>query len=227
VRDTITISWDVVLLRLVVAALLGAAIGLERELREREAGLRTHILVCVGSALFTLVSAYGFNEFVRQGQTVDPTRIAAQIVTGIGFIGAGAIIRRGLSVRGVTTAATLWVVAAIGIAAGAGYYTAAVIATVVAIIMLEPLGFVAARAGLRSRGVRRRLVVDLDGEGSAAAVFEALEELGVRVESFDRDESERGRRLSAQVEVPRAIESEVVIGRLAMLGHVAGARWGG
>src|SRR5438034_2832448 len=86
VRDAITISWDVVLLRLVVAALLGAAIGLERELREHEAGLRTHILVCVGSALVTLVSAYGFNECVRQGQTVAPTRIAAQIVTGMACI---------------------------------------------------------------------------------------------------------------------------------------------
>jgi putative Mg2+ transporter-C (MgtC) family protein len=226
-RDAVTISWSVVLLRLVVAAALGAAVGLERELREREAGLRTHMLVCVGSALFTLVSAYGFNEFVRSGETVDPTRIAAQIVTGIGFIGAGAIIRQGLSVRGVTTAATLWVVAAIGIAAGAGYYTAAVIATGLAIILLEPLRFVAARVGLRGRGSQRRLVVDLETQGSPATVFEALQELGVRVESFERSETEEGRRLSAEVEVPRAVESDAVIDRLARLGQVTGAKWGG
>ena len=105
-------------LRLCVAAALGGAIGLERELRERQAGLRTHLLVSVGSALFTLVSAYGFSDFSAAGRSVDPTRIAAQIVTGIGFLGAGAIIRQGLSVRGLTTAATLWLVAAIGMACG-------------------------------------------------------------------------------------------------------------
>src|SRR6266516_4744557 len=105
------LTWADNLARLAVAAGLGGAIGFERELREREAGLRTHILVCVGSALFTIVSAYGFEGFLKSGESVvraDPTRIAAQIVTGIGFLGAGAIIRQGISVRGLTTAATLW-----------------------------------------------------------------------------------------------------------------------
>ena len=99
-------NWDA-LLRLALAAGLGGAVGFERELRDREAGIRTHLLVALGSALFTIISAYGFNEFlVSGGATVraDPTRIAAQIVTGIGFLGAGAIIRDGLSVRGLTTA---------------------------------------------------------------------------------------------------------------------------
>ena len=121
-----------VVLRLAVAAVLGGAIGVERELRDREAGVRTHLLVSLGSALFTIVSAYGFHEFLTSGASVvraDPTRIAAQIVTGIGFLGAGAIIREGLSVRGLTTAATLWVVAAIGMACGAGWYWAAIVAT--------------------------------------------------------------------------------------------------
>src|ERR671938_376687 len=122
-----TLSWGEVVLRVVLAAVLGGAVGVEREIREREAGLRTHLLVSVGAALFTLASAYGFREFLTNGGSVvraDPTRIAAQIVSGIGFLGAGAIIRQGLAVRGLTTAATLWLVAAIGMAAGAGYYDA-------------------------------------------------------------------------------------------------------
>ncbi|HEU5263775.1 MAG TPA: MgtC/SapB family protein [Gaiellaceae bacterium] len=134
------------LFRICLAAGLGAAVGLERELREHEAGLRTHMLVAVGSALFTLVSAYGFGEFFAQTGPVvpvDPTRIAAQIVTGIGFLGAGAIIRQGTNVRGLTTAATLWAVAAIGLAAGAGYYFGAVATTVVVLIALWPLKLLA------------------------------------------------------------------------------------
>src|ERR671931_1088967 len=131
-----TLNWDEALLRLALAAALGAAIGIERELRDREAGLRTHLLVSLGSALFTIVSAYGFHAFLASGANVvraDPTRIAAQIVTGIGFLGAGAIIRQGLSVRGLTTAATLWVVAAIGMASAAGYYWPAVVVTALTI----------------------------------------------------------------------------------------------
>src|SRR5438093_1181370 len=143
-----SLSWQEALLRLALAAALGAAVGLERELREREAGLRTHLLVSLGSALFTIASAYGFREFfVSNGALVrtDPTRIAAQIVTGIGFLGAGAIIRQGLSVRGLTTAATLWVVAAIGLTAGAGYYSAAAITTLLVILSLWRLRIAAHR----------------------------------------------------------------------------------
>ena len=130
------LSWWEVFARLGVAAALGGAIGLERELRERDAGFRTHMLVAVGSALFALAGAYGFSEFPRG---VDPTRVAAGIVTGIGFLGAGAIIRQGFTVRGLTTAATLWVAAAIGLSAGAGYYSGAVLTTVIVLLLLWPL----------------------------------------------------------------------------------------
>src|SRR5437868_9672449 len=142
------LSWEEVLARVALAAALGGVLGLERELRDREAGLRTHMLVSVGSALFTIVSAYGFHDFLTSGQGViraDPTRIAAQIVTGIGFLGAGAIIRQGLSIRGLTTAATLWVVAAVGLAAGAGYYSGAVITTALVLFALYPLRIMAYR----------------------------------------------------------------------------------
>lgn len=122
--------------RLVVAAVMGMAIGVERELREQAAGLRTHMLVAVGACLFTLVSAYGFDSF---REPVDPSRVAAQIVTGIGFLGAGAILREGLSVRGLTTAASLWVVAAIGMAVGLGMFWASGIAVAITIASLWAL----------------------------------------------------------------------------------------
>src|SRR5205814_7956389 len=132
---------------------------------ERETGLRTHLLVALGSALFAIVGAYGSHSFLASGQSVlgaDPARIAAQIVTGIGFLGAGAIIRQGLSVRGLTTAATLWVVAAIGVASGAGYYSAAAITTVLVILSLWPLRLLAYRVFVRFRPERERLIVGLE-----------------------------------------------------------------
>ena len=110
---------------------LGAIIGFERELHRQPAGFRTHALVSLGAALFTVVSAYGFS-----GSSVDPTRIAAQIVTGIGFIGAGTILQHRGSVRGLTTAASLWAVAAIGMASGAGMLPMAVIGTFLILVVL-------------------------------------------------------------------------------------------
>jgi putative Mg2+ transporter-C (MgtC) family protein len=126
--------------RLLGAAALGAAVGFERELHGHPAGIRTHLLVSVGSALFTVLSIYGFPS--TPGQPVDPTRIAAQIVTGIGFLGGGAILKEGLNVRGLTTAASLWSVAAIGMAAGAGLWGIAVAGTIIVIVALSPLGLV-------------------------------------------------------------------------------------
>lgn len=181
-----TLAWPHVLLRLGIAAGLGAAIGFERELRERQAGLRTHLVVCLGSALFTLVSAYGFEDFfTATGTRIDPTRIAAQIVSGIGFLGAGAIIRQGLSVRGLTTAATLWLVAAIGMAAGAGYYSGAVIATVGALLTLGPLRIVAYKIIRRYRPDVDRLVVDIPAGGSPVPILEVIEQNGAHVVSLE------------------------------------------
>jgi putative Mg2+ transporter-C (MgtC) family protein len=221
-------SLDVVL-RLTLAAVLGGAVGMEREIREREAGLRTHLLVSVGAALFTLVSAYAWTDWsfsTRDGLVFDPTRIAAQIVTGIGFLGAGAIIRQGLSVRGLTTAATLWLVAAIGMASGAGYWEAAVIATVGAIVTLWPLRLAAHRILSRIRPEdEQRLVVDLVGQTGAAPVLASLEELGGRVSQFRLSESREGRELVLTVEFPGRMEASSVAGRLAELDDVRGVRW--
>ena len=132
------------LLRLSAALVLGFALGLERELTNKYAGLRTHILVCLGACVFTLLSIYGFPTFadgdnvvVEQATGVrDTARIAAQIVTGIGFIGAGTVLRNGPMVFGLTTAATLWLAASIGMACGAGMFDVAVISTVFSIAVL-------------------------------------------------------------------------------------------
>ena len=127
-------------LRLLLGAGLGAAIGFEREVRGHPAGLRTHTLVSLGSALFTELSIYGFPS--APGQPVDPTRIAAQIVTGIGFLGGGAILKEGLNVKGLTTAASLWAVAAIGMAAGAGNWFLAIASTLIVLLALWPFGMI-------------------------------------------------------------------------------------
>jgi putative Mg2+ transporter-C (MgtC) family protein len=223
------LTWVDVAFRLFAAAALGGAIGLEREMREREAGLRTHLLVSVGSALFFMVSAYAWTDWTfsaRSGVTYDPTRIAAQIVSGIGFLGAGAIIRQGLSVRGLTTAATLWLVAAIGMASGAGYWEAAVIATFGAIITLWPLRILAHRLMIYLRpGDEQRLVVGLSGGQGAAPVLAALEELGGLVSQFQLSESRGGRELVATVEFPARMEASKVAQRLAELEHVIGVNW--
>jgi len=134
-------------LRLVVAAVLGALIGLEREYHDHPAGMRTHLLVSVGSATFTVLSIEAF-----KGPGADPARIAAQIVTGIGFLGAGAILKDSGGIRGLTTAASLWAVAAVGMAAGAAAWGVAGAATVIVLVSLWPLGEIERRyvAGRRS-----------------------------------------------------------------------------
>lgn len=132
------ISTNEVLLRLALAAIFGGLIGLERERKDWAAGLRTHMMVCVGSCLVIIVSAFGFGDILgTKGVELDPSRIAAQVVSGVGFIGAGAILfsRQG-TIRGLTTAAGLWTVAAIGLATGSGLYFAAGATTVVALIIL-------------------------------------------------------------------------------------------
>jgi putative Mg2+ transporter-C (MgtC) family protein len=223
-----TLNWDESLLRLALAAVLGGMIGVERELREREAGLRTHLLVALGSALFTIVGAYGFHAFLDSGASVvraDPTRIAAQIVTGIGFLGAGAIIRQGLSVRGLTTAATLWVVAAVGLACGAGYYSAAVITTGLVLVALYPLRIMAYRILRRFRPEDGRLLVLLPAGHAPGDVIDEVERSGARISSIDVSQEADRRRLELDVVLPRGTPAPRLVARIADLADVAEVRW--
>jgi putative Mg2+ transporter-C (MgtC) family protein len=135
-------STSELIIRLVIAVALSGALGLERELRQKHAGLRTHALVGLGAALIVEVSAHGFDEVLVPGRIeLDPSRVAAQVVSGIGFIGAGLIFVRQEYVRGLTTAASIWLTAAVGLAAGAGMWEVAVAGTVLGLVVVEGLDF--------------------------------------------------------------------------------------
>jgi putative Mg2+ transporter-C (MgtC) family protein len=162
--------------RLLAAAALGSLIGVERERLLWAAGLRTHMLVCVGACLAMIVSAYGFNSVLGAHVILDPSRIAAQVVTGVGFIGAGSIILRNEVVKGLTTAASLWAVAAIGLAVGGGLYLAAFAATVIILVILagiKPLEE-------RFRNGRKAVELRLHAEHGAMSVGALQQVLGWR-----------------------------------------------
>ncbi len=145
-----TLNLDFVL-RLLVAGILGAIIGLDREYRAKEAGYRTHFLVSLGSALIMIVSQYGFQEIIKEDSvSLDPSRVAAQVVSGIGFIGAGTIIFQKQIVRGLTTAAGIWATAGIGLAIGAGMYTIGIAATLLTLAGLELLSLAFKSLGMKS-----------------------------------------------------------------------------
>ena len=142
------------ILRLFLAGIMGAIIGLDREYRAKEAGYRTHFLVSLGSALIMIVSQHGFGEILdTPNVNLDPSRIASQVVTGIGFIGAGTIILHKQIVRGLTTAAGIWATSGIGLAIGAGMYTLGISATVLTLIGLEVLSFLFKSVGMKSSAV--------------------------------------------------------------------------
>lgn len=150
-----------IVVRLVAAAVLGALIGLEREIHEHPAGMRTHLLVALGSAGFTVLS---IEAFAAPG--ADPARIAAQIVTGVGFLGAGAILKEGATIRGLTTAASLWTVAAVGMASGAGAWMVAAVTTILVLVSLWPLRLATERfVGRQQHRVQVQLVTGPHGLG--------------------------------------------------------------
>ena len=170
-------------LRLFVAAMLGGVIGLEREYRAKEAGFRTHFLVALGSGLFMILSQFGFNDVLAHYEQVslDPSRIASQVVTGIGFIGAGTIIFQKHVVRGLTTAAGLWVTSAIGMTAGAGMYVLSIATTVLVLLCLEALYFILQHFGTRNITV----TFSTPKEESIKLVLQRLRAKEVIIDSYE------------------------------------------
>lgn len=167
--------------RLLLAAALGGAIGLEREWSNRAAGFRTHILVCIGSAAIMLLSIYGFSEFIAEPNVrTDPARLAAQVISGVGFLGAGAIIRNGSTISGLTTAASIWVVAAIGLCVGAGFLYCAMLGTLLVLLSLFVLNK-AEKHMMRNRRSHEIVLRAADRQDTLLRVVGILGDHGVQV----------------------------------------------
>ena len=169
------IDWNLIL-RLFLGGLMGGLIGLERELRAKEAGIRTHFIVALGSALFMIISQFAFPD----AEKFDASRVAAQVVSGIGFIGAGVIIFQKNVVRGITTAAGLWVSAAIGLACGAGMFPIAIAATLLTILCLELLHFFHLRYGEKVV----EMTTSPTGSDDLLSVMDILKKTGIDVETY-------------------------------------------
>lgn len=180
-------------IRLTLALLLGGAIGIEREYRAKEAGFRTHFLVALGSALFCLVSQFGFGVDLK-----DSSRVAAQVVSGIGFLGAGTIIFQKNVVRGLTTAAGLWVTAAIGLACGTGMYLAAVLTTAMVLLGLEVLNYWIPQLGTSTI----ELSFSAPSRESVKEFITRIKQDGMEVHSYELKE----RRLSKEEFLEASIE---------------------
>ena len=199
-------------LRLAVAAALGSIIGFERERLLWAAGIRTHMLVSVGACLLMIVSAYGFQHVLTQPHVVlDPSRIAAQVVSGIGFLGAGSILARGQVVKGLTTAASVWAVAALGLAAGGGLYFAATISTVIILIILAGVKPIedAYRARVQS------CTLDVVAERDALETVELKKLLGVRAAQIRRvviNNNADGETQKLRIQLVRMSRNEIRLG---------------
>lgn len=225
--------WEISLLeitiRLVFAVVLGGLIGLEREWSNRSAGFRTHILVCIGSASIMLLSIYGFNEFVYEMNVrTDPARLAAQVISGIGFLGAGTIIRNGNSVTGLTTAASLWVVAAIGLCVGAGFYYVATLATALVLISLFLLN--RWEKQFLQKAKRNEIVLELlDRPNNFGHIIARFRDQGFPVQSIVMDseekldidgQQERVMRIKFTLKVRKADKLMMLIEQIAKLEEV-------
>ncbi|MDY6325715.1 MAG: MgtC/SapB family protein [Bacteroidales bacterium] len=187
-------------LRLLAATLMGAAIGLEREYHAKEAGVRTHLLVALGSCMFMILSIYGFDMILdRDNVSLDPSRIASQVVTGIGFIGAGTIILQKQMVRGLTTAAGLWVTAAIGLACGNGMYILAVVTTAVVLLSLGLLNIYLPYFAQKDR----KITFQVENYEILTDLLKKLGDRKITVINYEmhRDAEENGDRMLVTIEV--------------------------
>lgn len=210
--------WLTIALRLLLAMLFGGIVGYQREITDRPAGFRTHVMVTVGSALFMLVSTYNF------GVPVDPTRIAAQVVTGIGFLGAGTIIRQGNIIVGLTTAASLWAVSAVGLAVGAGFYSGALMGTI--IIYLALTVFKSVENRLIGGHEHRVMHLTVDDPVRADEVLTFLRSKFIEVENIERNMIDVGMMsMRLALTFPIDFPTDQIFSEMVNVEGVRGVRW--
>jgi putative Mg2+ transporter-C (MgtC) family protein len=203
--------------RMVLAAVLGAAIGFEREIHDHPAGMRTHLLVALGSAVFTELSIHGFGD---PGVPVDPSRIAAQVVSGIGFLGAGAILKYGTSIRGLTTAASLWTTAAVGMAAGAGQWLIAGVGTLIVILSLWPLNVLVERIH-RPGGHTVRVRLEVGRLEALGDVSRLLAERRVEMAGINSQRIGKGRyEVELDLRLPPSARPQDIVGAITKIPDV-------
>jgi len=214
------IGWEMMLVRLLLATLFGGVIGFQRERAEKPAGFRTHVLVCLGSALLMLISVY---PFVGKPYA-DPSRVAAGAITGIGFLGAGAIISQGGVVRGLTTAASIWAVAGIGLATGVGLYMPAFIATLLVLLVLSIFKEVEVRL---LRGYRILTLTSEDRPGQLGKIGSALGDMGVNIKhvELECDEGKKTCVIRLALDVPAGVHREDVAEKLAKIKGLSRLGW--
>lgn len=215
--EAFALPWQTMLVRLLLAFVLGGMIGLERERRERPAGLRTHILVTVAAALLMMTSG------LVAGENFDPGRIAAGVVTGIGFLGAGTIIRYGGDVRGLTTAATIWAASAVGLSVGIGWYPAAICATLVIVFTLTVMRGLEGVLGGGTRERRIRVQLVPGGAELCANLLQLLRRAGVRIAAIDFEDDARNQ-VVLHCQVPRHMRTEALLDLVAAHNEVVSAR---
>ena len=203
-------TWDF-FFRLLVAGVLGALVGIDREYGAQEAGFRKHFVVALGSALFMIVSKYGFEDILgKEGVGLDPSRIASQVVTGIGFLGAGTIIIQKLFVRGLTTAAGIWTTAAVGLAVGAGQYWLGISATLLTLLGLEGLGYMFRNFSQRNVN----LTFTVSGVEALQLVMDEIKNKRHLIVSFSTEIVECGEKKNLRVALvvrTRKLEDEVLL----------------
>ena len=217
-------EWSI-LLRLILASVLSGMIGFEREFHGRSAGFRTHILLCVGSTLIMLTSMHMFDMYYGK-VLVDPGRIAAGVITGIGFLGAGTIMHFKSSIRGLTTAASLWVVAGIGLAVGSGLYFGAIVTTVITIVALMIFSRLE-HAMIRKDWYRTIIIESKEGVDQLRSIRGILDEWHVEITDFEVDRATDGvsmlLKLGIKLKSPK--HSDQLIGEIASLNGVSSAKW--
>lgn len=214
-----------ILLRLVLAAGLSGVIGFEREFHGRSAGFRTHILLCVGSTLIMLTSMHMFDMYSGQ-VVVDPGRIAAGVITGIGFLGAGTIMHFKSSIRGLTTAASLWVVAGIGLAVGSGLYFGAIVTTIITIIALMIFSRLE-HAMIRKDWYKTIIIETKEGVDQLRAIRGILDDWQAEITDFEVDRAKDGvnMQLKLGIKLKSPKHSDRLIEQMGILDGVSNVRW--